>query len=167
AGYARVCQWHARYASGILCLEHEEQIIGALGLWPLTQIAYEALVTGKLREEDIEAHYLSIPGTDQTLAWWYVADIILLPQYRGTRTAGILLHQALSLWFRDAPLADLVHLAALAYSIQGKSLLQKLGFQRQGISPDDYAIYTYSTHKKDMQRRYMKILAAYQRNQRK
>lgn len=161
--YETVLAWWNDYPNGVIFLEHNGGIVGALGLWPLQMSAFNGLSSGQMTEGDITQRHIIAAGSGN-LQWWYVADIILKPEFRGTRMALKLLREALALWLGEAPLADSVHCVALAYSTQGKSLLEKMGFQEGPTSPDQHPVYICSASAIELRQKWSALFGSKPRN---
>lgn len=145
--YEKVFGWWQRYPKGTYRLTLGSDIIGGLGLWPLTESAFTRLTSGQMDETDLKVEDVVSATSEGILPFWYVGDIILEKSYRQTkaRWASILLIQSLQSWLQIQNVAFDVKISALLYSPQGKSLARKLGFCPVAQSPSGHDVYLLSS----------------------
>lgn len=126
--------WWKACPNGIYILWKGDELIGALGLWPLKKSTYHRMIKGKIDEVDLTADDISEREAGRTYAYWYAADIVLREEYRGQPENWLvfLLVEAIKQWLDEGDLAPTVHLCALGFKPRGISLLQNLRFQHAG-----------------------------------
>jgi GNAT superfamily N-acetyltransferase len=123
--------WWQAYKKGIYVLRKDENIIGAIGIWPVKKAAFDKLIKGELDEVDLTAQDISGSVTGQTCAYWYFADIVLKKQYHDTPEdlALFLIEETLSQWLIEGGLASRIHVCALGFEAAGIKLLERYNFQ--------------------------------------
>jgi len=137
--------WWMCYRQGIYALFLHRELVGAVGIWPITEKTFDRLVAGRLKESDIRQDDICEKSEKQI--YWYFADIILEKKYRGQKYRGqkisfFLLKYAARAWIKEGSLADTVDLCAIAVTRKGKEFLGGLGFMFVGRkTPDGGLIY--------------------------
>lgn len=109
-------KWWHRYKKGVTVLLEDTEIIGAVGIWPVTKEAYENLTAGKIDERGLDEGKVCDEGDAAPRAYWYFGDIILLDRYQNSMRnfSGRLLMAAVQDWVEKGNLADELHLCAVA-----------------------------------------------------
>src|SRR5271156_379022 len=77
-----LARWNA-FPSGILCIVHHREMLGAVGMWPMSVRAYRDFSAGGLTEHLIEPakHF---EKSDMGVRTWYISHIVLRKLYRGS-----------------------------------------------------------------------------------
>ena len=134
-------KWFEAYPRGAFVLEdmeagETERIIGAFGLWPITQTTYNKIIAGKMDEDEIKDSHIRPPAKRPRYRYWYLADIIVAQQYRRTslsksRPGLILLRESLVHWAKFGDFDDeVIEVCAIAAGEEGEGakLLEDFGF---------------------------------------
>jgi hypothetical protein len=152
--FESVLSWWKRYPHGAYQLQQDWNIIGGMGIWPLSETAFQDLAQGRLEERGITAEHVIEARNPAPLTCWYIADVILADKYRRTKDhlAIVLLEGALRTWLSNENLAARIKLCALAYSEQGRSLLKRMGFDNCAKSPDGHEVYVRVTAVQEFQK---------------
>ena len=132
--------WHA-YPNGLYGVWHGENIIGAMGIWPMTEAGYSAVIEGRILERNLSPE-LHFETDDQPHRRWYVSGIVLRPEHRGTGIVSTLIFSGMH---HGSVLAGCrtVDVCAIATTTQGERLLLRMGFAPCGTSADGYEVYEY------------------------
>ena len=114
------------FPNGLVAIFEDDTIIGAFGIWPLTEKWAEGLRSGKLRELDLDP--ISMAKFRKCAARkWYISGVVLSPAARD-RAIILLLSDGLRLWRREAKLSFSCEFLALAWSDEGRALLKGFEF---------------------------------------
>lgn len=157
--------WWECYPLGVYVLWKESKIVGGFGIWPLKEKSYQKIVAGEIDETEISERDLYGKRRRKPVTHWYVADIVLMEEYRKTREhlSIVLLEGALSQWLNNSNLASVVELCAFGFTRVGVSFLQDFYFlPHKGspippvMSPNGKPVYTRTTTgeelRKDLER---------------
>lgn len=138
--------WHKQYNFGAYALWHRTrrdlpwEIVGSLGIWPVRPDVFERLVTGTMKETDIDATCI-MPGKPPAQnTHWYVGGVTLrkdlrheplLGQRKGlsARAFLILMKFGLKDWLEKGRFADEVHICAIQAGDLGGKLAEIFGFE--------------------------------------
>lgn len=134
-------KWFEKYPRGAFVLEdieteEREKIVGAFGLWPITQTTYKKIIEGKMDEDEITDSHIRPPARRPKYKYWYLADIIVAHQYRRTslsnsRPGLLLLRESLVHWAKFGDFDDeVIEVCAIAAGEEGEGakLLEAFGF---------------------------------------
>lgn len=134
-------KWFEAYPRGAFVLEdneteEREKIVGAFGLWPITQTTYNEIIEGKMDEDEITDSHIRRPAKRPGYKYWYLADIIVAYQYRRTslsksRPGLLLLRESLTHWAKFGDFDDeVIEVCAIAAGEEGEGakLLEAFGF---------------------------------------
>lgn len=144
-------KWFEAYPRGAFVLEDSEaeeteRIVGAFGLWPITQTTYNKIVQGKMDEDEITDSHIRPPAKRPRYKYWYLADIIVAHRYRRkslskSRPGLLLLRESLVHWAKFGDFHDeAIEVCAIAAGEEGEGakLLEDFGFvpakARHGVS---------------------------------
>lgn len=131
-----LCSWWRRYPKGVYLLWKDLRIIGAVGIWPLVEEAYGALVRGDLDEVDLKAQHIERPCNGRLHAYWYFADVVLERKYRKKdKLPLVLLEGSMDGWLSEGNLAPQVHVCAFGFTTKGIRLLKKFKFIGDDVNP--------------------------------
>jgi hypothetical protein len=122
--------WWDKYEFGLKALFLGDKVIGAFGLWPLSSKMSRQFKEGEVCEGDLRPTEL-IETDSRKTRYWYVSGIVLRPEFRKpskTNPIVTLLTIGLNIWMESGHLDFPVEVSAIAYSIQGKRLLERFGF---------------------------------------
>lgn len=111
--------WWKKFPQGIIGLYHNNLIIGALSYWTLNTKAFEQLSKGKLSEKEIPSSQIN-PLKPSGI---YISEIALKKEYRHLKIAHLLMD-----FFHEKRPKN-IPILALAYSVEGKRILEKEGFK--------------------------------------
>jgi hypothetical protein len=132
--------WYHAYPKGVwlLC---KKGIVGGLGLWPVTEAAFEELVQGRYKETDLKSKHICSEG--KPFSRWYLADLIVDRQNRNRGRGILLAEKAIEDWLNgdEVPADGVVELCSLGMTAPGKNLLRSFGLDSHGMSPDGYAVF--------------------------
>ncbi|MDQ3813684.1 MAG: hypothetical protein M3347_07005 [Armatimonadota bacterium] len=143
-GLNGVLAWWECYPFGAYVLVKGPTVLGGVGIWPLTEETFYALVEGRLPERKIKDEDICKSSGGQLQAFWYIADLIIADVSFKGKKDGLgfrLLEGAIREWLRIGNLTPTIHICALAYSASGGTLLRKLGFNCCATSPDGHQVY--------------------------
>lgn len=151
AGWERACYgsasadeailraWWRRYPSGVLVASSGEELIGAVGVWPLTSRAFSALCAGDADEVDLKPADVSRSGGGHR--HWYLAELILAQRARGRGLSRDLVRAAVGAWAAEVRAVPELEVCALAHSSRGAALLRRLGLPERGLTPKGFPIH--------------------------
>jgi hypothetical protein len=151
--YRGLLDWWNRY-KGVTLVLKDSEIIGGVGIWPLSKECFDGLAAGDMDETQIGAASIHDGADPAPRPYWYFGDIILLKKYRRSlkNLSLILLQEATRDWIENGNLADEVHVCALAFKEkgerrtgpkgEGEKLLLKFKFEYRGKSPAGFPVYT-------------------------
>ena len=138
-GLAGLTQWFEKYPYGAFVLEekiddYKKRIIGALGIWPVTQATFQRLIEGKLAETDIGKDQISSMKRNGHYTYWYVGDVIVDKEFRkkglrASRAIPILLRDGLYHWLQFGAFNKEIEFCAIAVGDEGRHLLERFKFQ--------------------------------------
>jgi hypothetical protein len=136
-GLAGLQGWFESYSRGAFVLEHRagnepKRIVGAFGLWPITADAYQNLINGTLDEIDIGATDICPVQEHARHKYWYLADIIIEPDFRQRGLRGkpalLLMYEGLRQSETFGAFDTGIELCAIAAGDTGRALLKHLQF---------------------------------------
>ena len=119
------------------------QVMGALGIWPLSNHCADLLATARLKESEITGRHMRT-FRDTPARHWYISGIVLRPELIGGRAIRILLSHGVGSWLSSAKIQFPSHLLALAYPKPGESLLEGFNFfkiQNADIMPNRVPLF--------------------------
>jgi transcriptional regulator with XRE-family HTH domain len=134
--------WKA-FPLGLRVLFFENQIMGAMGIWPVSSRWAEDLKSAHLEEADLDSRMVGRCAR-KPVRYWYVTGIVLRQQLIGTRGIKRLLRDGLNSWLTAAKIQFPCEILALAYSDYGRRLLERFSFfriQDESIMPDKCGLY--------------------------
>lgn len=145
-------RWWSRHKTGLYALRVDDEILGAIGIWPICRQWLSSYMKGDLRESDLDENdFVTTYGPEN--CYWYVSGIVLKPSSRGSVLAGLLIRETLLQCTLDHEIGFPMNLFALAYSDMGERLLQKFGFNLTGNGtdlPDGLPIYQRQLSREEM-----------------
>jgi DNA-binding XRE family transcriptional regulator len=134
--------WKA-FPLGLRVLFFENEIMGAIGIWPVSCRWAERLQAGRLKEAQLNSRMVRQQAGKPT-EYWYVTGIVLREQLIGSRGSKMLLRDGLGSWLRQADIQYPCQILALAFSKHGKRLLERFQFfrvQDEITMPDKCPLY--------------------------
>ena len=141
--YEKFQDWWSSFPLGLRALFFRSRIMGAIGLWPLSNRCSRLLKSAQLKESQLIGRtmrsYLDGPARS-----WYVSGIVLRPQLIGSRAIRVLLSQSIGSWLKSPNIEFPCELLALAYSAQGQALLEGFNFfriQNGAAMPDHVPLF--------------------------
>ena len=133
--------WRA-FPNGLHVLYLDNEIIGAMGIWPLSKQCAADLVNAKISEREIKGISLRASAT-RPASTWYISGIVLKEKFMGGRAIRVLLPAVLAAWF-NLPVKFPCELLAIASSPGGEALLRRFRFfrmQHGHAMPDGHPLY--------------------------
>jgi hypothetical protein len=125
--YEKFKEWWMSFPSGLYALFFRTRVMGAIGIWPLSNRCAELFATGRLKESEINGRTMRT-FLHAGAQFWYISGIVLRPELRGGRAITILLSHCIGSWLATAHIQFPCQLLALAYSEQGQALLEGFEF---------------------------------------
>ena len=125
--YDSLYSWWEAFPSGIYGLFFDSALIGALGVWPVSEHWIDALTTGRVSE-------LSLPITTlqhhchEPSAAWYLAGAALRPIARCSSATRALFRDGIAAWANLPLVRYPASLYAIAASTEGQALLTRFSF---------------------------------------
>jgi hypothetical protein len=119
--------WWMSFPAGLHALFFRTRVMGAIGIWPLSDRCAELFATGRIKESEINGRTMRT-FLHAVAQFWYISGIVLRPELRGGRAITILLSHCIGSWLASAHIHFPCQLYALAYSEQGQALLEGFNF---------------------------------------
>jgi hypothetical protein len=142
--------WKA-FSSGLHVLFHENEIMGAMGVWPVTSEWAEKIKSAQLKEAELDPAVVREAGR-RAACCWYITGLMLRAEFIGSGGAvKTLLNGALGAWVHELQVDYPCEILALAYSNEGDRLLQRFGFhiaQHASRMPDNCPLYRLAADNK-------------------
>jgi transcriptional regulator with XRE-family HTH domain len=141
-GFEQFVEMWRAFPNGLHVLYLDDEIVGAMGIWPLSKRCAANLVAGKISEREIKGASLKA-SANRPASTWYISGIVLKKKFMGGRAIRVLLPAALSAWF-NLPIKFPCQLLAIASSAQGENLLKRFRFFRMQHGqdmPDGHPLY--------------------------
>jgi hypothetical protein len=127
--FERFRDWWSSFPLGLRALFFKNRVMGAIGIWPLSNRCARLLKAAQLKESQLMGSTMR-GYTDSTARFWYVSGIVLRTQLIGSRAIKVLMSQGIASWLKSPNIAFPCELLALAYSAQGQALLEGFEFYR-------------------------------------
>lgn len=122
----------------------DSKIIGAIGIWPISEGTFKQVTEGKIDEQAIQVQRVLFFKTRHK--YWYFSDIILAKGFQRKKYPFmILLQETLRLWLSQEELDDDIELCAIAATEEGAKLLRKCNFKCESETPHGKEIYAYKS----------------------
>ena len=131
--------------------------LGGISLFPLTNEAYDSLVSDRLRENDLTQNHILSPGEEKNCKYWLIPGAVIFENKNTGEQEGIDKKRNIPLSTKAASLFSLfvvqiycrisfpVTFIAVGYSDMGILLLSKMRFKRvEGSTQNIYSI-TFSS----------------------
>lgn len=138
AAYQNACisldafrDWWSRYDLGLrVVVNHQSQIVGAVGIWALSEQRIRMLISGQITEGELKPEVYDELHQNPS-QFWYISGIVAEPGLQKTLGTPLrrLLHSGVRAWAASPHLKFPVHCYALGYSLDGIALLDKLKFE--------------------------------------
>jgi transcriptional regulator with XRE-family HTH domain len=142
--------WRA-FPAGLKVLFDGNEIIGALGIWPVTPDWAERLKNTELKEAQLDSAMVKQAGQIRARQW-YITGIVLRQELIGSHGIRILLGKGLRSWVECSRIDYPCEILALAYSAEGEALLRRFSFycvQEKETMPDQCALYQLDLEVRD------------------
>jgi hypothetical protein len=123
----QLLSWWLKYPKGIHVVYDPIRLVGAIGMWPISEEAYAQLMRGERTEASVTAADLRT-NEQHDQAHWYLAGVLVRNGYRASRVLPNLLATAIRTWIEETGALVRVGLLAVATSKQGEGYLNKFGF---------------------------------------
>ena len=120
-------RWWAAYPPGLKGLFAGSDVMGAIGIWPLSKTWAASFCTGTVKEHDLPIETLR-RFRSRAADHWYISGIVLKQHLRGTEAVKTLLSEGLWLWAKREECRFPAEVLALAYSKKGEELLRRFAF---------------------------------------
>jgi hypothetical protein len=136
--------WWKQYSKGIYIIKVNEEIIGALGIFPLSLESYNLLKNGFITEKEI-----IIDINNQK--YWYISGIVIVEKYRKKRAIINLLDKSIKYWLNNLIITDNITIGSIPISKNGLRLLEYFNFNKVKNSEDrkdNYPFYEKIFNKK-------------------
>lgn len=143
--------WWKRYPEGVHVLVKGSEIMGAVGIWPLSKKAFQELVSGNLEDSEIKPTNLSKRSDRKSRSYWYFADIVLSKKYKGKKLSFRLLEGAIKRWIETGNLAPKIELCAIGLGDGGVRLLKRFGFMLHVESKKGHPVFVRSAKLAEIQ----------------
>src|SRR5271165_1202242 len=141
--YERFQDWWSSFPLGLRALFFQNRVMGAIGIWPLSNRCARLLKSAQLRESQLIGRMMR-RHLEQPPRFWYVSGLVLRPQLSGSRAIRLLLSQGIGFWLKSPNMTYPCELLALAYSAQGQALLERFNFfrvQNAAAMPDHVPLF--------------------------
>jgi hypothetical protein len=141
--YGKFKDWWMSFPSGLYALFFRTRVMGAIGIWPLSDRCAGLFANGQLKESEINGRTMRAFRHTPTQSW-YISGIVLRPELRGGRAITILLSHCIGSWLSSANIHFPCQLVALAYSEQGQALPEGFDFfklQNAKTMPDGVPLF--------------------------
>jgi hypothetical protein len=139
--------WWKSYPKGVYVFFVENNLAGAMSIWPIRNSIFSRLKAGTIAEMEILADDIISSEECRTFsqANWYLASVILAPRYYGKGLSKIFTRLVMHEWVANGNLNEFLELCALAYTTNGARLLTNMGFYQNGNLSGKYSVYTRQT----------------------
>jgi hypothetical protein len=141
--YEKFRDWWSSFPLGLRALFFRNRVMGAIGIWPLSNRCSRLLKSAQLKESQLIGRTMR-SYLDSPARFWYVSGIVLRPQLIGSRAIRVLLSQGMGSWLKSPNMEFPGELLALAYSAQGQALLEGFNFfriQNAASMPDQVPLF--------------------------
>jgi hypothetical protein len=141
--YEKFQDWWFSYPAGLHALFFRTRVMGAIGIWPLSARLAELFTNGRTKESQLNGRAMR-PFMNSPAQFWYISGIVLRSELRGGRAIKILLSRGIGCWLASARIDFPCELLALAYSEQGRALLEGFDFfklQNARAMPDGVPLF--------------------------
>ncbi len=129
--YELFLAWWNACPIGAHVLVDDGEIVGALGLWPLREAAFNELLGGQRPESRLSSRSFHSAKDAAHARYWYAAGVTLRPKYR-KRIHLHALKILIEATFRDLFVTiagqSSIDICALAYTQEGEALLSRFRF---------------------------------------
>jgi len=88
--YERFQDWWSSFPLGLRALFFKNRVMGAIGIWPLSNRCGRRLKSAQLKESQLMGRTMR-GYIDSPTRFWYVSGIVLRPQLIGSRAIKVLL----------------------------------------------------------------------------
>jgi hypothetical protein len=139
--YRGLLGWWKRYPDGVQALVRGSEIVGAVGIWPLSENAFRNLIHGKLDEIDIRPASISKKVDGKPRAYWYFGDIVIAKKHKKRKLSLVLLEGAIRHWLNQGNLPSSIEICAFGFTAEGIALLDKFGFLSHLKSNKGYPVF--------------------------
>jgi hypothetical protein len=117
--------WWRSYPPGLKALFLRDRIVGALGIWPLSDRCAKRLTDGRIKESEITGRMMR--GRKPAHSW-YVSGIVLEPKIAGDRAIRALFVEGIRSWLSSESVEFPCEFLSLASSVAAETLLCGFGF---------------------------------------
>ena len=93
--YERFQDWWSSFPLGLRALFFKNRVMGAIGIWPLSNRCARLLKSAQLKESQLMGRTMR-GYIDSPARFWYVSGIVLRPQLVGSRAIKVLLSQGVA-----------------------------------------------------------------------
>ena len=142
--------WWLAYPHGLQAILQDQDVLGAVGIWPVPESWQRDFWAGRCSEEELSAEMVAEaahgPRTN-----WYISGVVLDASKQRTGAIASLLRQAALAWGHEANIREPVTVTAMAISQHGERLLNRFSFSLVSHgAKDGYPIYTRTVAPRDL-----------------
>lgn len=151
--FPTVLTWWRTYQNGIYVLVKENTVVGYLSIWPIKQQTFKDVCRGIRREKEMTMQSIVSGASAKPRTFWYITNIVIIRKFRKEKAIIVLLREAIGKWLHEANLDAQIRICAVAYSEDGKAVLQRFGFYKERDAKDtieDRPIYTCTITLQDL-----------------
>jgi hypothetical protein len=152
--YEVFMRWWEAYPKGLYAIFLDDQVAGAIGIWPVTKSFIQNFSTGKLKETDLPPEAIKLAGERGTDSW-YVSGLVVRSGLRRRSVVAALLQEACLSWAIDSNLRHPVNVFAISISEEGDKLLSRYEFSlaasKEKMS-DGYSLYSRKVSRLDIKK---------------
>ena len=149
--YETFREWWRSFSPGLQALFFRNCVMGAIGIWPLSDRCARLFAAGCLKESALAGRtmhaFLDVPAHH-----WYMSGIVLRPELIGGRAVRVLLSHGLKSLLASVQIDFPCQLLALAHSRQGQALLEGFNFfklQNASAMPDKVPLFSLQVPDRD------------------
>ena len=136
-------EWWSSYEQGVKALFYKQEIVGAIGLFPIHFSVAQKIKDGTIREKEL------IPMDNEQLKecgtrFWYAGGIVLKENYRKSKKYNpiiFMLNVGLNLWMESKHIEFPIEIYSMALSQEGKRMLERFSFIKVREKFSDYDPY--------------------------
>jgi hypothetical protein len=129
ADYGRHVDLARAYPYGFSYLSLDSRIVGAFGIWPVSERWAQALLEGRAGEADCDAERDILDPSSDPVRTWYWDSLVVEPDLCGSGASRFLIREALLAWYWSGP-GFPSRILAQAATDRGQIVLERLGFER-------------------------------------
>ncbi len=118
--------WWEKFPYGHYVIKKGDEVIGGLGIWPLSKSSYQGLLKGKIIESEMS---ICKPRRGAETVYWYISGMILKTNYRRKRAVWCLIRQVMVHWYTTQAVAHkTIVLGTIPISKEGLDMVTRFAF---------------------------------------